>query len=350
MADLFMNTHKTFQKGMTLVELLVAMAISVVLLGGLVEVYLGSKQSYNLAEESSRLQENGRFAIDILTREIRGSDFWGCLRKPDNQSLYNNLDMSSAEYDASQHEFGEAVTGVDGGSSAPDSISFGGAEGRDINVTQQMVQSSAVIMVNADNGLEQNDIVILSDCTSGDIFQISNAEPGGTGTVVHNTGQPTEGPGNLTDPAITGCVGANAHCLSKVYGTDAQVYEVRRVGYDIQAGASGANGLFRTEDGVSREVIENVENIQILYGEDTDNDSSHTPNRYVNATDIGANFGSAITVRIALLLKGTKDVMQQNVAQNHQLLDAVVATNDRRLYRVFTTTITIRNRALTDSL
>jgi type IV pilus assembly protein PilW len=349
-----MKTYKSHQKGMSLIELLVAMAISVTLLGGLVEVYLGSKQSYNLAEESSRLQENGRFAIDILTREIRGSDFWGCLRKPDGQSLYNNLNQASADYDPSQHEFGEAVTGVDGGGSNPDSISFGGAYGKGINVTQQMVQSSAVIMVNADNGLDQNDIIILSDCSSGDIFQVSNANPGGTGTVVHNTGNPTAGPGNVTDPGITGCNGANAHCLSKVYGTDAQVYEMRRIGYDIRPsinpGANGANGLFRTEDGNSVEIIENVENMQILYGEDTDADRFHTPNQYVNATDIGANIGNAISVRIALLLRGEQDVLPQNTAQTHQLLDATVNTNDRRLYRVFTTTITIRNRALIDSL
>lgn len=334
---------------MSLVELMVAMAISVTLLGGLVEVYLGSKQSYNLAEESSRLQENGRFAMDILTREIRGSDFWGCLRKPDNQVLYNNLDASSGDYDPSQHEFGEAVTGVDGGGSNPDSISFGGAYGKGINVTQQMVQSSAVIHVNADNGLDQGDIIILSDCTSGDIFQVSNANPGGTGTVVHNSGAVTS-PGNVSDPSITGCNGANAHCLSKVYGTDAQVYEMRRIGYDIQPGASGANGLFRTEDGNAVEIIENVENMQILYGEDTDGDRFHTPNQYVNATDIGANIGNAISVRIALLLKGERDIMPQNTAQAHRLLDATVNTNDRRLYRIFTTTITIRNRALIDSL
>ena len=344
-----MDTHKTHQNGMSLVELMVAMAISVTLLGGLVEVYLGSKQSYNLAEESSRLQENGRFAMDILTREIRGSDFWGCLRKPDNQVLYNNLDQGSAAYDPAQHEFGEAVTGVDGGGSNPDSISFGGAYGKGISVTQQMVQSSAVIHVNDGNGLDQGDIIILSDCSSGDIFQVSNANPGGTGTVVHNSGAVTS-PGNVSDPGITGCNGANAHCLSKVYGTDAQVYEMRRIGYDIRAGASGANGLFRTEGGRSDEVIENVENMQILYGEDTDGDRFHTPNQYVNATDIGANIGNAISVRIALLLKGERDIMPQNTAQAHRLLDATVNTNDRRLYRIFTTTITIRNRALIDSL
>jgi type IV pilus assembly protein PilW len=339
-----MKTYKTHQKGLTLVELLVAMAISVTLLGGLIEVYLGSKQSYTLAEESSRLQENGRFAIDIMTREIRTADFWGCLRSSDDLPLQNGLDTASGNYDPSQHEFGDAITGVDGGGSAPDSISFGGAYGSGISITQKSVQTSAQLHVNTDNGLDVNDIVILSDCTQGDIFQITNANPNDSGQVVHNTGNVSAGPGNKS---TVDCTGNNAHCLSKIYDTDAQIYEMRRIGYDIRPSTttdSGANGLFRTEGGVSSEVIENVENMQILYGEDTDADNA--ANQYVNATDIGANIGNAISVRVALLLKGEKDILPQNTAQNHQLLDAVVATNDRRLYRVFTTTITIRNRAL----
>ena len=340
-----MNTIKKHQQGMTLIELMIALVISLVLLGSLIEVYLGSKQSYNLVEESSRLQENGRFAINIMTRDIRGADFWGCLRKPDDKNLYNNLNFDPNDpAQAQQYGFDTStVSGTDGGGSNPDSISFGGAVSSAINITQQMVQSSGVIMVNADNGIEQGDILLLSDCSNGDIFQASNANPGGTGTIVHNTGAVTT-PGNASDPTITGCNGANAHCLSKVYGTDAKVYEVGSTVYDIQVGANGSNGLFR--NGI--EIIENVDNMQILYGEDTDGDRYHTPDRYMTAANIG-DIDNAITVRVALLLRGERDLLSQT-PQTHQLLDQAVITNDQRIYKVFTTTITIRNRALIDSL
>lgn len=351
-----MKTTPRHQQGMTLIELMIAMVISLALLGGLSEVYLGSKQSYNLVEESSRLQENGRFATDILTREIRGAGFFGCLRAPDDQTLLNHIDSTDEQY-----QFGEVLIGfddkqLDGTDSTSDSISFSSAFDRDINITGKQNQASANIKVNADSGLAVDDIILISDCTNGDVFQITSGNPDNNGTVVHNTGTGT--PGNAKLPGISGCPGGNAHCLSKAYDMDAKLYKIGRIGFDIQPGANGNNGLFRTDaNGTATEIIENVENMQILYGEDTDLDRFHVPNQYVNATDIGyvsnaipGNIGNAVTVRIALLLKGERLLLPATTAQNHQLLDTVIATNDQLLYRTFTTTITIRNRALIDSL
>jgi len=343
-----MKKHTKSQRGVTLIELMIAIVISVTLLGGLIEVYLGSKQSYNLVEESSRLQENGRFALETMTREIRGAGFFGCLRSPDSTNLTNNLNQSSGEYSAALHDFGEVVTGadnltLDGAVSESDSISFGGASDSDINLNSKPGQGASE-EVDPDNGLEQHDIVIVSDCVDGDIFQISNADPSTSGNVVHNTGNPGVGNGPGNSNSSPECNVGNKHCLSKKY-TDAKIYKISRTGYDIRVGASGNNGLFR--NGV--EIIENVENMQILYGEDTDGDIFHTPNQYLNATNIG-DINAAITVRVSLLLRGERDLLPADTTQNHQLLDTTITTNDRRVYKIFSTTITVRNRALIDTI
>lgn len=360
MANQNMNRYKNHQQGMTLIELMIAVIISITLLSGLIEVYLGSKQSYNLVEESSRLQENGRFALEIMTREIRGADFYGCLRDPDSNTLTNNLNMASSEYSAAQHEFGESLAGfdnltLDGIASTSDSISFSGATGGSINVSTGP-GDGANLDIEVNSGLNQYDIVIISDCSGGDIFEINNASPD-SGTIVHNTGNPGVGNGPGNSNSNPDCNVANKHCLSKDYPNGANIYKVGRVGYDIRPGFNGNNGLFRTgNDGNAIEIIENVENLQVLYGEDTDEDRFHTPNQYVNATNIGyvnnanaGRIGNAITVRISLLLKGERDLLPQNTNQSHQLLDVTIATNDRRIYKIFSTTITIRNRALIDT-
>ena len=64
--------------GLSLVELLVAMAIQFILLGGMVYVYTNSKVMFNLNEQLSRVQENGRFATDALLYDIRMAGFAGC--------------------------------------------------------------------------------------------------------------------------------------------------------------------------------------------------------------------------------------------------------------------------------
>ena len=57
--------------------MMVALAVSMLLLGGLIQVYLSSKQSYNAQERLARMQESGRFAMDLIVRDLRRAGYWG---------------------------------------------------------------------------------------------------------------------------------------------------------------------------------------------------------------------------------------------------------------------------------
>lgn len=65
------------QRGVTLVELMVAIVVTLILLAGLIQVYLSSKQGYNAQEQLSRMQESGRLAMDLITTDLRRSGYWG---------------------------------------------------------------------------------------------------------------------------------------------------------------------------------------------------------------------------------------------------------------------------------
>ena len=58
------------QQGLTLVEIMIAVTISLLLLAGVMQIFIGSKASYNLQNGMGRMQENGRYAMDILDRNI----------------------------------------------------------------------------------------------------------------------------------------------------------------------------------------------------------------------------------------------------------------------------------------
>jgi type IV pilus assembly protein PilW len=68
---------KIRQLGLSLIELMIAMVIGLLLLGGLIQIYLSSKQSYNAQEQLARMQESGRFAMDLITRDLRRAGYWG---------------------------------------------------------------------------------------------------------------------------------------------------------------------------------------------------------------------------------------------------------------------------------
>ena len=70
--------NKPYQTGMTLIEIMIALLIGVFLLGGVLQIFVGSKQTNRMQEGLSRLQESGRFAMDFLSRDIRMAGSWGC--------------------------------------------------------------------------------------------------------------------------------------------------------------------------------------------------------------------------------------------------------------------------------
>jgi type IV pilus assembly protein PilW len=72
------NMSPCQQKGMTLIEIMIALLLGVFLLAGVIQIFISSRETYRVQEALSRLQENGRFAMDFLGRDIRMADYRAC--------------------------------------------------------------------------------------------------------------------------------------------------------------------------------------------------------------------------------------------------------------------------------
>lgn len=70
-------TNKHRQKGMTLIELLVAIAIGAILLAGLATIFINSSRTQRELAKSGELIENGRYAVSILQDELRHAGYYG---------------------------------------------------------------------------------------------------------------------------------------------------------------------------------------------------------------------------------------------------------------------------------
>jgi len=64
-------------RGFSLVELMVALVITLILMAGVSQIFLGSKQSYTLQDQMARMQENGRYAIETLAADLRRAGYMG---------------------------------------------------------------------------------------------------------------------------------------------------------------------------------------------------------------------------------------------------------------------------------
>lgn len=303
------------QRGLTLVEMMVAITIGLILTAGIIQIFVNSKQTYRIEEALSRVQESGRLGLGFMANDIRMAGYWGCQPNPDN--VQNNLNAGSGYIDFTSGSVG----GTEGGSGAPDSITLRGADGSSGITPQPNGGSgqysplpSTALKVNIPNNLNPGDILLISDCIGGDVFQITNNNPSGTGTVDHNSGTGT--PGNATN-------------LSKVYRGDASLLYVKEITYTIAAGSDGQPALWRSENGTNQEIVDDVSDLQFLYGEDMNNDKS--VDRYVTADNV-TNFNNVYSVRVQLTI--------QTAAAN----TAVNAGG--RVSHNFSTTVAIRNRVL----
>ncbi|NIR58096.1 MAG: hypothetical protein GWO02_00535 [Gammaproteobacteria bacterium] len=330
--------NETASRGIGLIELMVALALSAILVLGVTQVYVSAKATYNTQEGLSRLQENGRIALMLLQRDIRNSDYWGCMSNLGG--VTNHLDDSSAGYDPSLHSYDQSIDGAEGGAGS-DSLILRSGAGTPINVTMQPSTPAAALQVSAGHGLAQGDVIFVSDCQSGDVYQISNSNPGSSNQAAHNTG--VGSPGNKSITSTPGCPASASNCLSKLYDTNARIFRAKTVAYSVQtSGVTGEPALVRSSNGGAAELADGVESFQILYGEDTDNDG--VANRYVPA-NLVADWDAVVAIRVGLLMRTDDQIAEQEDTGTYDVLGTSVGPfNDRRLRKVFTATVGVRNR------
>ena len=65
------------QRGVSLVELMVALAIGSIMIIGAVTVYSNSRTTYAINESLGRLQEQGRYVMSVLEPDVELAGFYG---------------------------------------------------------------------------------------------------------------------------------------------------------------------------------------------------------------------------------------------------------------------------------
>ena len=65
--------------GFTLIEVMVAIVIGAVLSAASIGLLVNSKGTYELQDDLARLQENARFGLEAIARDIRMAGYFGCM-------------------------------------------------------------------------------------------------------------------------------------------------------------------------------------------------------------------------------------------------------------------------------
>jgi type IV pilus assembly protein PilW len=369
---------------LSLVELLVALLLSGTLMAGVVGVFLGMFQADRSQEGVSLVQEGGRFAVNFLAQDLRMAGYLGCSSTLNPDDINNTLNGPAPSFQPERSIQGWEANGTDPGDinnsanneavvdTAGGGWSTSGGNvldstkvlpGTDIfklwgadtsvegSVNSVTPAAATVVNMNVEAGISAGDILLLSDCEKADWVQACTTQQIGTPATLNlylsgNSGSCS--PGNIANAPVL--VGAGARVM-KLAGT---MYYIGKRG-DV---STNPPALFRRRLGTSgiagtpEELVEGVEDMQVLYGENTNNDSSNAADRLVPADQV-SDWDNVVSVRITLLMQTLENNLVPapvSYTFNGVVYDGGTGNGalppDGRLRRVFTTTINLRNITL----
>jgi type IV pilus assembly protein PilW len=360
-----MNTlNKKYQTGVSLIEIMIAVTIALFLSLGIITMFNNNKRIYSEQDEMGRLQENARFALELLIKDIRMAGYSGCHDEISNVVNHlNGVDDEDSDETTDPPDndnllyFGNAVEGYESSATAQvwepsdstdeigntvantDAISVRYLKPTGIKlISPYMTVASATVHATTNNGLESEEVVAITDCSATDIIQITNNNPNTSGSIVHNTGTTGTGPGNAFKE------------LSQTYGPGSEITKFVARRYFIGNGSKGPSLFMKNNFDAAVELIEGVENMQIMFGEDTDATADGIANTYRDADEV-SNWDKVVAVRLSLLMRTVDEYGGRPVDNKaYKLLDTDVYTtvsppNDHRRRRIFNADISIRNRA-----
>ena len=362
--------------GFSIVELLIALALGLLVVAGIVQLFVGNNRTYEVVNAQARLQENARFAFDFITRSARSAGYFGCAPETANVALnlVGNWNLIP-EYNMPEPVDGWESNG--NGTFSPDDLTTmprSGAAEVNVHLTgngidrnelsdasdilvfrsiekpaarlAQILQPDGIPIAYTPDGepsFEVDDVVMLADCEQAAVFKVTDVATAGDETTLSRVVSGAAGPfeNSATVTTSTGDVIASTlSILGRSYGASATIAPLETTFYFIarstelarvaQAGTDGVavNALWqKTGNNAPVELVQGIEDMQLLFGVDTTADEVLNVNQYLTIDNV-EDVREIVVVQVTLIVSS---------------VDALAETGNQKLQRTFTKTIHIRN-------
>jgi type IV pilus assembly protein PilW len=345
------SSMKQNTRGFSLVELMVAITIGLIILVSVSGIFITSKTSYNVQDRLARLQENARFAMLYIMKDLRMAGYYGCVPEFNASTLSNSLNtpagmafqltapLEGLKAGAAAWLPTGSVSVPTGMVSGSDAIAMVLANSSDasLGLTAEMADVTDPVTVAATTLVKKGDVVTVADCAHTDVFQITDVNPSGSNVVLEHAVSASPAPGNATGS------------LGKTYSpTGGKLIKFVYRRYYIGTGASGVPALFRDGTEGPQELVEGIERMRILYGEDKSTPPDGIPDIYVTP-DLVTDWGKVLSVRVGILAVTTSDKAEAgDIDTTSYDIDGdnntdFTAPGDRNKRRVFLATVMLRN-------
>lgn len=429
-----MKRVRSSQRGMSLIELMIAIGLGLFLTWGAIQAFLTGKQTYSMQQGLSRLQENARMAQEFIGFDLRGAGSLGGASgsfiggRPADPGCGNtcgasgtaactgvSMLLATARVRA-EYNFANPVFGADDvpATSNPTNLNLltplnpvpiAGTDVLVVHTTTDLGLTAINFTPNTNNspgnknqqqtgattynnqGLAVGDIVALSDFTRTKIFQINNITPSGANMVLTwsnggSASSPVPRPGNAISSSCPGGSwsesyrfgwGINATTGVDYYSPETTLKRLDTSIYYVATNpVTNEPALYRRLLGQinSLALLDGVENMQLDFGVDIDNDliidewrtannvtaaqwstwddlTDTNPLNPQQVSDLKNSLRknpkqqNVVAVRYSLLLRSQQELLE--APQSYTYNGTPVVAPDRRFRQVVTSTIGIRS-------
>ncbi len=346
----------TKQRGFTLVELMVALVLGLIVIGGVISVFLSNQQTSRSNQAMGEVQDNSRIAFEFMARDLRHAGLTGCGNTGRVANVLNNGSVAGgtvwwANWDNAIHGYDNNNNNNNGVDDDPavatgtatmervkgtDSIELIGAAGAgwSVNLHSASASPPTIALNETSANLQAGDVIVVCDPDHATLLQATGytsattSTPPTPPTLQYNTG--TNAPGNCSKgldlPTVCTATGT-----TYIFGPNSHIAELNAADWYIGKNPVGGTSLYRIglvttsattrSAPVAQELVRNVTDMQIRYLSDSNTD-------YVTATHV-SNWSTVKAVQITLTLQST---------------NPRAATNMQPITRTFTDTVTLRNR------
>jgi type IV pilus assembly protein PilW len=286
------------QAGLSLTELMVALAIGSFLMIGAITIYNQSREAFVVNESIARVQETAQFAMDTIETDLRMASNWGRNSRGlgiDGRSFTTVADPNNLTppADCGTRWVLDLALPIDGfnnsyGLACLPSAAAGTAQSNSDTITVRRASVAPVIPANGRLQIQTSRI-------GGQIFY-NGVVPG-----IFTPPADQSAPALATDPSATHNLLVNSYYVAEESELIPGAPTLRRKTLTMDAGASVIQ---------DQEVAPGVENIQIQLGIDMNGDN--TVDRYVNPGDAVYNptapsgflGGRVISARVWMIVRG----------------------------------------------
>jgi type IV pilus assembly protein PilW len=355
-------------QGLTLIELLVALALSLLVLAGVLAAVQDAAGNFAAARELAALQENASTALRLLTADLRLAGHTGCGVRPPR--LANAISSTAQHwylqppglqgFDSAQGRGALPAEFRAAARAATDALIVRRGESSHLHLQAAFAHDTASARLFLDGNHDwragQPLLLAATDCSQIALFQQASTD-GAINTLSHEV-DPTVQPGNCS-PRL----GGNFDCASLAgaetlaFPAGSRLLALQSAAYYIGHSPSEPtlpslfrerlllNATQRRPYTAAEELVQGVDNLQLLYGLDLQGQDGSV-DRYLRAGDPALDWRRVLSVRVTLRVRSIRPVLPTAAAFGR--IEDVPGTDgsDRYLRYTLGTTVRVRNAGL----